>query len=104
MQKMTFFFFYQRSRYSVHTIPEFLSLAPWPTSGPYVHTSEVPTPGPGRQRHPRSVHGPMAMVHSRQWRKQCGWPGDAAQTVICWFSLKKGLWCEAQISGNIRKA
>lgn len=47
MQKMTFFFFYQRSRYSVHTLPEFLSLAPWPTSGPYVRTSEVPTPGPG---------------------------------------------------------
>lgn len=23
--------------------------------------------------------------------------------MICWFSLKKGLWCEAQMSGNIRK-
>ena len=23
--------------------------------------------------------------------------------MICWFSLKKGLWWEAQISGNIRK-
>lgn len=36
-------------------------------------------------------------------RGQTARPPETGYTVICWFSLKKGLWCEVHTSGNIRK-